>query len=122
MKLLLDEMFSSAVARGLRQREVDATAIQDTPALRGLPDVEVFVAAQLDARALVTDNIADFVPIELAWRAEHEQPHAGLVLVAPGAFPRHQRRAIGRLVDALSALEVAGRLQPGTIVWLEASR
>ena len=77
MKLLLDEMISSGVARGLRRRELDAKAIQETPALRGLPDIEVFVAAQLEGRALVTENIADFAPIELAWRAEHEQPHAG---------------------------------------------
>ncbi len=119
MKLLLDETFSSAVARALRQRALDATAIQETPALRGLPDVEVFVAAQLEGRALVTEKIADFAPIELAWRAEHEQPHAGLVFVAPGAFPRHERRVIGHLVDALFALASADRPETGMIVWLE---
>ena len=119
MRLLLDEMFSSAVERGLRKRALDATAIQEMPALRGLPDIDVFVAAQLDQRVTVTENIADFMAIELAWRAEHEQPHAGLVLVAPRAFPRHQRRVTGRLVDALFALASTGRPEPGTIAWLE---
>ena len=121
MRLLLDEMFPPAVAEGLRRRGIDAVAIQETPSLRGLPDPEVFVVAQLEHRGLVTENISDFVPLESAWRAEHEDPHHGLVLVAPATFPRHRPRAVGRLVAALASLGTAGGPELGTIVWLAAA-
>ena len=119
MRLLLDEMFPPSVAEGLRRRGADVTAAQETPSLRGLPDAQLFVAAQLARRCLVTENIADFVRVEAAWRAEHEEPHQGLILVAPGAFPRHQPRTVGRLVAALETLITAGRPAPGLVAWLE---
>ena len=118
MKLLLDEMFPPAVAEGLRRKGVDVVAIQETPPLRGLPDPEVFVVAQIEGRCLVTENIPDFVPLESAWRAEHEGPHYGLVFVAPGTFPRHRQRVVGRLVAALASMTTAGRPEPGTVTWL----
>lgn len=93
-------------------------AIQETPTLRGLPDPEVFVVAQLEHRCLVTENVPDFVPLESAWRAEHEEPHYGLVLVAPGTFPRHRPRVVGHLVAALVAMVTSGRPEPGEIGWL----
>jgi Domain of unknown function (DUF5615) len=119
VRLLLDEMFPPSIADGLRRRGVDAVAIQETPSMRGLPDPQVFVAAQLDERCLVTENIADYVPIEAAWRSAHERPHHGLVLVAPGAFSRHDRRTVGRLVTALHATAAAGRPDRGMVTWLE---
>jgi hypothetical protein len=118
VKLLLDEMFSKAVAEGLRRRGVDAVAIQEIPALRGLPDHQVFVAAQLDKRVVVSENIADFVALETAWRAEQVSAHHGLVLVAPGSFPRHRRGAVGRLVLALEAFSSSGVWEEGSIAWL----
>ena len=96
------------------------TAAQETPSLRGLPDPQLFVTAQLSQRCVVTENIPDFVLVESAWRAEHEEPHHGLILVAPGAFPRHQPRTVGRLVAALEKLMKAGRPESGLVVWLEA--
>ena len=119
MRLLLDEMFPATIAEGLRRRGVDAVAIQATPALRGLPDREVFVAAQLERRCLVTENIGDFVRVEAAWRSEHDAPHHGLILVAPGAFPRHRRRVIGRLVDALAAAAERWSGEVGIVTWLQ---
>jgi predicted nuclease of predicted toxin-antitoxin system len=119
VRLLLDEMFPPSVAEGLRRRGIDAVAIQETPSMRGLPDPEVFVAAQLDERCLVTENVPDFVQVEAAWRSEQEAPHHGLVLVAPGAFPRHHRQIVGRLVKALAATVEAGCPEPGTVGWLQ---
>ncbi len=87
--------------------------------MRGLPDPEVFVAAQLARQCLVTENVADFGPIEAAWRSEQEMPHHGLILVAPGAFPRHRPRVIGRLVAALARNVEAGRPEPGIVMWLQ---
>jgi len=119
VRLLLDEMFPPAVGQGLRRKGRDVIAVQETPSLRGLPDPQLFVAAQLDGRVLVTENIPDFVLVEAAWRAEHEQAHHGLVLVAPGAFPRHRQGTIGKLVAALDRLVGAGRPEPGMVTWLE---
>lgn len=121
MRLLLDEMFPPSIAEGLRRRGLDALAVQEIPSLRGLPDAQLFVAAQLDKRCLLSENIPDFVRVESAWRAEHEEAHRGLILVAPGAFPRHQRRTVGRLVTALAALAEAGRPEPGLVAWLDTS-
>ena len=119
MRLLLDEMFPPSIAQGPRRRGWDVVAAQATPSLRGLPDPQLFVAAQLARRCLVTENIPDFVLAESAWRAEHEDPHHGLILVAPGAFPRHQPRTVWRLVAALEKLMKAGRPEPGLVAWLE---
>jgi hypothetical protein len=119
VRLLLDEMFPPSIAESLRRRGCDVVAAQETPSLRGLPDPQLFVAAQLGQRCLVTENISDFVLVESAWRAEHEEPHHGLILVAPGAFPRHQPRTVGRLVAALDKLAKAGRPEPGLVAWLE---
>ena len=64
MRLLLDEMFPPSVTEGLRRRGIDAVAIREMPSMRGLPDPEVFVAAQLDERCLVTENVPDLVQVE----------------------------------------------------------
>ncbi len=122
MRLLLDGLFSAKVAEGLRRRGIDALSIQASPRLRGLPDDQVFVIAQLDRRALVTENLADFVIVESAWRAEHERPHHGLVLVGPGSFSRHKRGAIGQLVVALARLAEQGGVERGTVSWLVPQR
>lgn len=119
MRLLLDEMFSAAVAEGLRRRGVDAIAVQEQPELRGLPDEQLFVFAQLDDRCLVTENIADFIAVESQWRAEQGRAHCGLILVAPRAFPRHRRGVVGRLVAALNAQIETNQPEAGTIAWLE---
>ena len=122
MRLLLDEMFPATVAEGLRRRGVDAVAIQETPPLRGLPDREVFVTAQLERRCVVTDNIDDFVRVEAAWRSEHDTPQSGLILVAPGAFPGHHRRVVGRLIDALTTVAGAESVELGVVTWLHRER
>lgn len=119
MKLLLDEMFPPSIAEGLRRKGHDVMAVQETPTLRGLSDPKLFVAAQLDQRGVVTENISDFVQVESAWRGEHEAAHYGLILVSPGAFPRHQRRTTGRLIEALDRLISSGRPEPGLVAWLE---
>lgn len=121
MRLLLDEMFPPAVAQGLRRKGRDVIAVQETASRRGLPDPQLFVAAQLDRRVLVTENTPDFVLVEAAWRAEQEQPHHGLLLVAPGAFPRHRSGTVGRLVAALNRLAETGRPEPGMVAWLESA-
>ncbi len=121
MKLLLDEMFSAAIATALRNAGVDAIAVQERAELRGLSDPALFVHAQLDARCVITENIADFMAVDAAWRAEQTRPHHGLILVAPRAFPRHRRGAVGRLARAILGLINRGQVERGAVVWLDAS-
>lgn len=60
MKLLLDEMWPPAIAAELRERGHDAVAAAERPDLRGRPDEVVFAAALEEARAVVTEDVADY--------------------------------------------------------------
>jgi hypothetical protein len=107
LNLLLDEMYPESIAVGLRARGHDAVAIVERPELRSLSDPDVFAAAQTEARAVVTENVPDYVAIA----NDHDavgQAHHGLVLVHPAKYPRGKSRTIGAMVAALD--ELARRL------------
>ncbi|MGI9094370.1 MAG: DUF5615 family PIN-like protein [Thermoleophilaceae bacterium] len=103
MRLLIDEMYPPAIAEQLRRlgHEVDAVTAQAE--LRALSDPDLFKAAQDQRRAMVTENLADF--ISLADGNDHRgRAHHGLVLVDPAKYPRGNARTIGRVVTALDRL------------------
>lgn len=103
MRLLVDEMYPAEVAEQLRRRGRDVVAVTERKELRALADSAIFAEAQADRRAVVTENVADFVPI--ADEADHRgRPHHGLVLIDPAKFPRGDRRTVGRLVRELGRL------------------
>lgn len=103
LRLLIDEMYPAAVAEQLRRRGHDAIAVTERKELRALADWAIFDAAQHDRRAVVTENVADHVP--LAEDSDQRgRPHHGLVLIDPAEFPRGHPRTIGRLVKALERL------------------
>jgi Domain of unknown function (DUF5615) len=108
--LLLDETYPSSIAEGLRAWGRDALAIVERTELRGLPDEEVFAAAQRDQRTLVTEDISDVSRIVTAYDLRHEAHH-GRVLVHPGSCPLSNPRTIGAMVTAFGAL--AGRYPGG---------
>ncbi len=118
MRLLLAEMYPPGLAEALRRRGHDAVAVTERPALRGLSDDGLFAIAQQERRAIVTENVADFVPIA----NQHEASggtHPGLVLVPPGSYPRGDTRTLGRIVTAIDAL--GDRLDEGVTsprLWL----
>lgn len=60
MRLLLDEMLSSAIARELRERGYDVLAIADHPGWVALSDPEVMALARTERRAVVTNNLRDY--------------------------------------------------------------
>jgi predicted nuclease of predicted toxin-antitoxin system len=107
VKLLLDEMFSPAIAVQLRARGLDVVAISEpTQSSRygGVPDDRVLAHAQEDDRAIVTDNVGDYEHARLEWETRGE-PHQG-VIYAP--FNRHRGEAvIGQMVKALAAFLAA---------------
>ena len=60
VRLLLDEMFSPAIAAGLRERGHDVIAVADRPDLRAKSDEEIFAWASAEARWLLNENVKDF--------------------------------------------------------------
>lgn len=105
MKLLLDEMYPPAVAEQLRARGHDVVSVHDPDyrRLEGAPDEEIFAAALVEERALVTENVPDFRRLEADALARGEA-HATLVFTSNRQFPRGERGTIGRLVEALDEL------------------
>ena len=105
MRLLLDEMCPAVLAEQLRARGHDVSAVTERPDPRSLADPEVFAACQRERRALVTENIADFIPIADG-ADQRGETHFGLVHIDPAKYPRGRRRTIGRLVTSLDHLLV----------------
>jgi hypothetical protein len=103
VRLLLDEMYPAAIAAGLRQRGTDVAAVTATVRLRNMPDDELFAVAQIEQRAVVTENVRDFIRIADSYD-RRRQAHHGLVLVHWASYPRGRPRTIGAMVTALAAL------------------
>lgn len=103
MRLLLDEMYSPAIAVELRARGHDVLSVHDDAALVGAPDDEVLAAARTEERALVTENVRDYRPLEVALLTSGGH-HAGIVYTSNRRFPRGDPATTGRLVLALDAL------------------
>ncbi len=103
MKLLIDEMYPSAIAEQLRERGGDVEAVTERPELRALADADIFALAQQERRAVLTENAADFSVIADSYD-QRSQAHHGLVLVPPGSYPRGRPGTIGRMVTKLDWL------------------
>ena len=87
MKLLLDEMYPARLALALRERDLDAAAVDERPPLRGLADEELLAITATEGRALVTENVADFMRLYGEWGGSG-RAHAGIVIALSGRFSR----------------------------------
>jgi hypothetical protein len=115
--LLLDEMFSGAIAEHLRAKSHDVLAVVADPALIALPDEQILAHAVSTGRALVTANIKDFIPLDARYRAA-SQALAGLILVSSKTFPQDRRYAAA-IIGALSALlDEPTQLSAGQVTFL----
>jgi len=85
-RLLLDEMFSPAIAVELRERGHDVIAVADRPDLRARSDEEIFAWASADRRWLLTENVKDCRPIMLR-ALLGGPPGFGLLFTSSRAFP-----------------------------------
>ncbi len=104
MKLVLNEMWSSEIARQLRSRGFDVVAATERPRrYRGVPDHEFFRRAQEDGRTVVTDNVRDFMVI-VAEHASRAEPHCGVVFAVRPSFDRARTGIVGDMTRALEAL------------------
>lgn len=66
-------------------------------------DEEVLTGAVSENRTLVTENVRDFRPLEVALLADGGHHH-GIVYTTDRQFPRGDPQTLGRLVRALDAL------------------
>ncbi|MGH9151385.1 MAG: DUF5615 family PIN-like protein [Acidimicrobiales bacterium] len=116
--LLLDEMFSPAIAERLRARGIDCTAVAADVALSSQDDAAIADAALAAGRVLVTNNVIDFEQLRRQ-RSAVGAPLPLLIYTSDAAF-RRNRRFLGRLVDALDHA-AARRLVHGTggVLWLQ---
>jgi hypothetical protein len=99
VKLLLDEHYPSTIAKQLRERGHDVTAVAEEVALRGMGDRAVWNHALAETRALVTENARHFMPLVLEFSLAAER-HFGVVFTSPRSMPRG-RETIGVYVERL---------------------
>jgi predicted nuclease of predicted toxin-antitoxin system len=120
VRLLLDEMFSPAIARELRELGHDVIAVADHADLRSKSDEEIFAWASAEKRWLLTENVKDFRPI-LLQALQAGLPACGLLFTSSRAFPR-SRKNPGSLIRALHAwLTDSPPSPPVTESWLLAA-
>ena len=116
-RLLLDEMFSDAIARQLCDKGHDVLSVVADPGLLALPDDQILARATAADRALVTANIKDFVPLDGRFRATG-QSHSGLILVSTKTFPQN-RDFTAAITSALAALlDGPAKIRPGQVLFL----
>jgi Domain of unknown function (DUF5615) len=118
--LLLDEMFSPAIADELTARGIDCLAVVADRLLRALSDLEVFETALLESRVIVTNNVADFESLRRAREAAGGQV-PGLIYTSDLTFPR-TRAYVSRLVTALEAAAACHAADRHGVLWLRPPR
>lgn len=119
MKLLLDEHYSPEIAEQLRRRGHDVVAVQERDELRGAGDPELWDRVVAEARALVTENAADFMPLVRANIAAGGQ-FFGVIFSSSRSLPR-SRATVGVFVTQLDSLlreRPADDALAGGVVWL----
>jgi hypothetical protein len=120
VRLCLDEHYSPRIAATLRERGHDVIAAGADAALRGQSDEELLAFCVREQRALLTENVADFMRLAHE-RASRGDAHSGLVFSSPSSMPRGSA-TIGQFVEALDELL---RERPGDdglrdeVRWLE---
>jgi hypothetical protein len=101
VRLLLDEHYSPKIAAEHRKRGHDVVSAAERDELRGLGDRELWNLASAEGRALMTENVADFMPLVREVVAEGGR-HSGVVFTSPRSLPRGPR-TIGLYVKRLGS-------------------
>jgi predicted nuclease of predicted toxin-antitoxin system len=115
--LLLDEMFSPAIAAALRDLDHDVIAVAERTEMRAMSDEEVFTWAASQGRWLLTENVKDFRPILLR-ALQADTSVTGLLCTSNRSFPR-SRKNPGPLIQAIHTWLLNGPPEaPLTEDWL----
>jgi hypothetical protein len=102
LRLLLDEHYSPKIAELLRERGHDAAAASERDDLRGAGDRDVWTVAVGERRAILTENVSDFVPLARESAANGER-HFGVVFTSARSLPRGAG-TVGLYVESLDFL------------------
>jgi hypothetical protein len=103
LRLLIDEMWSPAVAEQLRAKGFDVESVIEREDLKSTSDSNLLVRATVERRAVVTENVDDFrvlAEVELM----SGRSHAGIIYTTRNSFHRGHSRSVGRLISALQSL------------------
>jgi hypothetical protein len=115
--LLLDEMFSPAIAAELNSRGVECRAVVADPSLRAHEDLAVLEAALAEGLVLITNNVPDFESLRRAWDAAG-RTIPRMIYTHDGTFPR-TKSFVGKLSDALEhAARTHAADRSGGVLWL----
>ena len=116
MRLLLDEMHAPSIPAALEP--FDVTSVSGDASLRGLSDVDLLAHAATEGRALVTENVADFMLLIAEWAGDGRE-HAGVLFTHPRRFHRASTAYPANLIVALRAfLEEPPTWGPSLTWWL----
>lgn len=99
MRLLLDEHLSPEIARQLRSRRHDVEAVVERPDLVSLPDHELFARMAAERRAIVTNDVLDYVKLLNEALGVGDENY-GLLLSDDRSMPR-SKDTIGLFVRVL---------------------
>ena len=111
--LYTDEMVYSRFAAALRSRGYDAVSCAEASRdNRGISDEDQLTYAAAHNRAILTENVADFYPLDAAWKMSG-RTHAGIIVFSGiETFGELLRRVITHL-DTTSP-----EAQYDTLLWL----
>jgi hypothetical protein len=101
VKLALDHHYSHLIARELRDRGHDVRAVYEL-GWHQCSDDELLDRCAAAGRALLTNNVGDFIAITQRWAGEGRR-HAGVAFTSDASLPR-THATIGTYVDLLQAL------------------
>jgi predicted nuclease of predicted toxin-antitoxin system len=99
VRVLLDEMYSPAIAEGLRDRGHDVISVHDRPDLLAAHDAPLFAAMQGEDRVIVTNNVSDFMPL-VQEVLQTGSSFSGVIFTSDRSLPR-SRNTIGTFIDRL---------------------
>jgi hypothetical protein len=111
-------MYTHVIAEQLRRRGHDVVSPHEREGLAAASDADLLVVAQNEGRAIVTENIHDFMDLDAEYR-RGGRAHCGMILTSDQRFPRHAAGGIGRLVIALDGWlqEHSGEATADSLVW-----
>lgn len=116
MRFVIDEMFSPAVARQLRDMGHDSESVLDL-GMAGAEDSRVLAHAAMDGSVLVTENAVDFVPL-LDQRTAANEPVTPVVIALMRTLPRDAGALAHRLAIRLGKWAAEHRAPYPHVHWL----
>ena len=118
MRLALDHHYPATIAPALRANGLDAVSAHERRWDRHT-DTEHLRYCAMNKRALLTNNVADFMVLAREWQLDRER-HSGLIFTSDRQWPR-TKDMTGQFVKALTKLMETHQDDDslsGTILWL----